>query len=103
MIGSVTRTAGTCTIHSKSNTTVQKAGGWKTNGEETDCEEKRLDHRYADNAYRHTADRRGRQRNQMGPPLLAAGKKSEQTPSEIGGAPAVGNEHGGNRERENER
>src|SRR5271156_732919 len=44
-----------------------------------------------------------RQLNQMAPPLLTAGKKSEQSPSEIGGAPAVGDDDGGNPERENER
>ncbi len=42
-------------------------------------------------------------RNQMGPLRLAAGKTPQQTPSEIGGAPAVGDDDGGNRERENER
>ena len=36
-----------------------------------------------------------RQRNQMVPPLLAAGKTSQQAPSEIGGAPAVGDDDGG--------
>ena len=37
------------------------------------------------------------------PSRLAAGKKSQQAPSEIGGAPAVGDDDGGNPERENER
>jgi hypothetical protein len=32
----------------------------------------------------------------MGPLRLAAGKTSEQTPSEIGGAIAVGDDDGGN-------
>ena len=103
MIGSVTSTAGTCTIHSKSSSDRQKAGCRKTNGEKADCEEQRLDHRHADNAYRHATDRRGRQRNQMGPARLAAGKTSQQTPSKIGGALAIGDEHGGNPERKNER
>ena len=90
-------------MHSKSSSDRPKAGCRKTNGEEADCEEKRLDHRHADNAYRHATDRSGRQRNQVGPALLAADKKSQQTPSEIGGAPAVGDEYGGNPERKNER
>src|SRR5271165_5919101 len=102
MIGSVTSTAGTCTIHSRSTTTVQRpAAGrpmakkptarrsdWITATQTTPTATPRIVAPVSVTRW---------------PPRSAAGKTSQQAPSEIGGASAVGDDDGGYPERKNER
>jgi len=103
MIGSVTSTAGTCTMHSKSITTVHRPAAGRPMAKKPTA--RRSDWITATPTTPTATPRiveavsvaRWPPRSSL--PL----KRPQQTPSEIGGAPAVGDDHGGYPERKNER